>query len=97
LLPTKPQTRRIPLSRRSHIIGFQALPTGVAFHESALECDFVTLASFLEPSAIIRAQPVRIVFEDCGLRRRYTPDFLVKYEPGAELIEVKYEQDLKAQ
>lgn len=97
LLPTTPQARRIPLSRRSHIIGFQALPTGVAFHESALERDFVTVTSFLEPSAIIRSQPVTIVFEDCGLRRRYTPDFLVQYAAGAELIEVKYEQDLKVQ
>jgi len=97
LLPTKPQARRIPLSRHSHIIGFQALATGVAFHESALERDFATLTSFLEPSAIIRSQPVTIVFEDCGLRRRYTPDFLVQYAAGAELIEIKYEQDLKAQ
>ena len=56
----------------------------------------MTLTSFLEPSTIIHSQPVTIVFERCGLRRRYTPDFLVQYAAGAELIEVKYEQDLKA-
>jgi hypothetical protein len=96
LPPTTPQARRIPLSRRSHIIGFQSLPTGAAPHESALERDFVTLTSFLRPSAVIRSQPVTIVFEDGKRRRRYTPDFLVRDSAGAELVEVKYEQDLKA-
>jgi hypothetical protein len=38
--------RRIPLSHRSHVIGFQALAMGVDEHESALERDFVTLADF---------------------------------------------------
>lgn len=94
---TTPQARRIPLSRRSHIIGFQPLPTGVPCHESALERDFVTVTSFVVPSAIIQPQPVTIHFEDGGRRRRYTPDFLVRHSGGSELIEVKYEQDLKAQ
>jgi hypothetical protein len=92
-----PQARRIPLSRRSHIIGFQALPNGTASHESALERDFVTLTSFSDPAAIIRSQPVTIAFDDEGFRRRYTPDFLVTCETSAELVEVKYEHDLKTQ
>jgi hypothetical protein len=92
-----PQARRIPLSRRSHIIGFQALPNGTASHESALERDFVTLTSFSNPAAIIRSQPVTIAFDDEGFRRRYTPDFLVTCETSAELVEVKYEHDLKTQ
>jgi len=33
--------RRIPLSGRSHIIGFQPLATVTTVHESALERDFV--------------------------------------------------------
>lgn len=94
---TTQQARRIPLSRRSHIIGFQSLWTGAARHESALERDFVTLTSFVEPSVVIHSQPVTIVFEDCGRRRRYTPDFLVERAAGPEVIEIKYEQDLRAQ
>jgi hypothetical protein len=92
-----PQARRIPLSRRSHIIGFQALSSGTALHESALERDFVTLTSFLNPAAIIRSQPVTIAFDDEGLRRRYTPDFLVTYPTNVELVEIKYVSDLKTQ
>jgi hypothetical protein len=61
-----PQARRIPLSRRSHIIGFQVLPNGTASHESALERDFVTLTSFSNPAAIIRSQPVTIGFDEEG-------------------------------
>lgn len=95
MLPTKPPTRRIPLSRRSHIIGFQSLSSGATYHESALERDFVTLTSFVEPAANILAQPVTIHFEDAGLRRRYTPDFLVRFPGGADLIEVKYQRDLE--
>jgi D-amino-acid dehydrogenase len=56
--------RRIPLSHRSHIIGFQPLTTGIAEHESALERDFVTVTSFLEPGASITSQPVTISFLD---------------------------------
>jgi hypothetical protein len=95
LLPPKPPARHIPLSRRSHIIGFQPLPTGTAAHESALERDFVTLTAFVDPLAIIRSQPVTISFNDGAINRHYTPDFLVQHESGAELIEVKYERDLR--
>lgn len=89
--------RRIPLSRRSHVIGFQPLSTGVAEHESALERDFVSLTSFLDPLATITSQPVTIRFGYAGARRRYTPDFLVRRSDGRrELIEVKYRADLRA-
>lgn len=87
--------RRIPLSRRSHIIGFQPLATGTTEHESALERDFVTLTSFLDPGASITSQPVTLTFRDSTRTRRYTPDFLVRRPAGhAELIEVKYRADL---
>jgi hypothetical protein len=91
-----PHARRIPLSRRSHIIGFQCTPGGVTAHESALERDFVTLSSFVDAAATIRSQPVTIVFEDRGCRRRYTPDYLVRDASGVELVEVKYQKDLQA-
>ena len=89
--------RRIPLSRRSHIIGFQPTATGTTEHESALERDFVALTSFLRPDASITSQPITLTFRDDALTRRYTPDFLVRYPAGrAELIEVKYRADLGA-
>jgi TnsA endonuclease-like protein len=93
---TKPPARRIPLSRRSHITGFQPLKTGTAEHESTLERDFVTLTAFVHPTAVITSQPVTLAFTDRAVRRRYTPDFLVRQaSAGAnELIEVKYECDL---
>ncbi|MEY9903780.1 hypothetical protein ABIG06_001668 [Bradyrhizobium sp. USDA 326] len=59
------ELRRIPLSRRSHVAGFQALDR-MAEHESALEGDFVTLASFMDASAVVTAQPVTIHFEQRG-------------------------------
>lgn len=89
--------RRIPLSRRSHIIGFQPLPTGTAEHESALERDFVTLTSFLDPTASIISQPVTLTFRDGLSARRYTPDYLIRRTNGAaQLVEVKYRTDLRA-
>ena len=79
--------RRIPLSHRSHIVGFQPLPTGIAEHESALERDFVTVTGFVEPDASITSQPVTIHFLDGNASRRYTPDFLVRRSSGcAELM-----------
>lgn len=87
--------RRIPLSRRSHVTGFQPLATGTTAFESALERDFVTLTSFLDPTASITAQPVTLRFLDGQRPRRYTPDFLVRSDTRpSELIEVKYEADL---
>jgi TnsA endonuclease N terminal len=88
--------RRIPLSRRSHITGFQPQALGITEHESALERDFVTLARFADAAAQITAQPVTIEFQDQGRTRRYTPDFLVQWSAGeAELVEVKYQADLR--
>jgi hypothetical protein len=89
--------RRIPLSRRSHIVGFQPLPSGPVEHESALERDFVTLTSFTEPSVSITSQPVTIQYFDGRTRRHYTPDFLVTgARRRTELIEIKYDSDLRS-
>ncbi|TEE93995.1 hypothetical protein IPC1491_29260, partial [Pseudomonas aeruginosa] len=43
--------RRIPLSRRSHITGFQPVRHKAVEHESALERDFVLLTQFRDPAA----------------------------------------------
>jgi len=89
--------RRIPLSRRSHIVGFQPLATGTAEHESALERDFVTLTSFRDPNASILSQPVTISFRDGPGSRRYTPDFLVGWSVHTnEIVEIKYRSHLLA-
>src|ERR1700693_4918257 len=89
--------RRIPLSRRSHVIGFQALATGLAEHESALERDFVTLSSFADAGAVVTSQPVTIRFEHEGRTRRYTPDFRVDWSDGlSDIVEIKYRADLRA-
>ncbi len=89
--------RRVPLSHRSHVTGFNAVPTGMTEHESALERDFVTLSSFADRDAKITSQPITIRFEHDGDRRRYTPDFLVEWSDGrSELVEVKYRADLRA-
>jgi len=86
--------RRIPLSYRSHVTGFQGLPSGAIDYESALERDFVLLTLFDDPSARIRSQPVTLNFEHEGRHRRYTPDYLIEGGGRFELIEIKYEARL---
>lgn len=90
--------RRIPLSRRSHVIGFRPVGGDAVQHESALERDFVLLVAFLDAGAAITSQPITIWFDDGARRRRYTPDFRVTWSSGrSELVEVKYRADLRAQ
>jgi hypothetical protein len=83
--------RRIPLSRRSHVTGFQSLATGLTEHESALGRDFVTLTSFTDAAAVVTAQPVTIRFKDEGRQRRYTPDFRVDWSDGRiDIVEITH-------
>ncbi|WP_208535235.1 TnsA endonuclease N-terminal domain-containing protein [Pseudomonas aeruginosa] len=90
--------RRIPLSRRSHITGFQPVRHKAVEHESALERDFVLLTQFRDPAAELVSQPETIHFMDAGKHRRYTPDFLVLWSDGRrELVEIKYRTDLRTQ
>lgn len=91
--------RRIPLSRRSHIVGYQSLQgPGLTEHESALERDFVTVTAFRDATARIVSQPITLSFLEGSRSRRYTPDFLVHRGGGrSELIEVKYRADLRFQ
>jgi hypothetical protein len=86
---------RIRLNRRSHVTGFQPLATGSTEFGSALGRDFVTLTSFLDPTASITAQPVTLCFREGQKLKRYTPDFLVRSRIiPSELVEVRYEADL---
>jgi len=90
--------RRIPLSRRSHVIGFRPLDGEAIEHESGLERDFVMLVQFMDAGAAVRSQPITIRFEAEGQARRYTPDFHVAWSRGvSELVEIKYRADLRAQ
>jgi len=88
--------RRIPLSHRTHITGFQTLPiSGLTEHESALERDFVMLTTFRDAAARIISQPITLSFREGPTPRRYTPDFLVHWSDGrSALVEVKYRTDL---
>lgn len=89
--------RRIPLSRRLHVTGFQPTRSGAIDHESALERDFVTLTRFLDRRVAITSQPITIVFRHGGKARRYTPDYLVRWgDDRSELVEVKYHAELCA-
>ena len=62
--------------------------------ECARTC--VTLTSFTEPTVSITSQQVTIHYLDRRRRRRYTPEFLVAgARRGTELIEIKYNADLR--
>jgi hypothetical protein len=86
-------------SRRSHIIGFQIVSaSAIAEHESTLERNFVTLATFLDSAATIVSQPITLAFRQDSAWRRYTPDYLVHWsDRPSEFIEVKYRRDLPTQ
>lgn len=65
--------------------------------ESTLERDFALLQRFDPEVAHIEEQPVRIEYRDTGgARRRYVPDFLVRYttcDRAPQLVEVKFSND----
>lgn len=72
--------------------------------ESTLERDFAFLLEYNKHVSEYEAQPLKIVYHDKdGKKRRYTPDFLVKYSEDFEvskglkptLYEVKYRDDLR--
>jgi hypothetical protein len=91
--------RRIPISHRSHITGTQPFILGVrsVAHESSLERDFVTVCRFDAEIIGVEEQPVSIYWIDAnGQKRRYTPDYRVVRRAGAEIVEVKYRNDLRA-
>jgi hypothetical protein len=65
--------------------------------ESALERDFCCILEFEYSISAFVEQPVTIEYELDGIKRRYTPDFLVKYidDQPPVLVEIKYRADLR--
>ena len=75
-------------------------------YESRLEHDCLLLLLFDPDLAGIEEQPLTISYDAPGQRRgtgqsRYTPDFLVRYQPASGrrmvLVEVKYHEQLRTQ
>lgn len=66
--------------------------------ESALEADFVSILEFDINVENYVEQPVTITYDLDGKKRKYTPDFLVRYldetTPSA-LVEIKYRKDIR--
>lgn len=64
--------------------------------ESKLERDFLVLTRFRPDVLEVVEQPVTLEFRDSrGRKRRYTPDFLVRYPHKTSLIEVKFRDELR--
>jgi len=73
-------------SKSPHVIQF----------ESYLEKQFLFLLQYDSNVISIGDQPVKIKYVKKGHECEYTPDFLVKYRNGTEvLFEVKYQDDLE--
>lgn len=67
--------RRVVTGRVS-ILGIGAIP-----YEGTLERDFLEIQDFRRHLSYAGAQPLKILFDDGGRARRYTPDFLTKFRP----------------
>jgi hypothetical protein len=65
--------------------------------ESALERDFCCILEFEYSISSFVEQPVTIEYELDGVKKRYTPDFLVKYidDQSPVLVEIKYRVDIR--
>jgi hypothetical protein len=66
--------------------------------ESALERDFIYLLEFEDSIESFVEQPICIEFEYEGQKRKYTPDFFVKYmrqDQPPMLVEIKYRNDIR--
>lgn len=91
--------RRVPEPNNRSFTGRHALPDGqgqVRF-ESSLERDFLLLLRFRADVTSVVEQPATIPFTDgAGRRRHYTPDFLVTYLSGPQVLyEVKFREELR--
>lgn len=75
-----PDRRVIPISHASHMRGWHPVRPGhpqVGF-ESRLESRLISALALFQELKGIRSQPVTVLYEDGGARRRYTPDFFVE-------------------
>ena len=97
--------RSIPPNGRSITGQIACFTSGQSYdHESLLERDCILLCSFDAAVASMDTQPVRITYrgrDKLGRTRlcSYTPDLLLRYKDDRppRLIEVKYEQQLRAE
>lgn len=95
ILLVREDARVIPLSYGSHVRGWHPVRPGhgsIAF-ESKLEAKWITrLAQFPELASIV-SQPITVHYQHAGIRRRYTPDFLVElFRLPAELAALGFGQ-----
>lgn len=67
----------------------------VLWTESQLERDYVNLMLFSPDVVDLEYQPEPFTIYFNGKKRRYTPDFRVTYSDRIEMIEIKYEEELK--
>lgn len=88
------QTRVIGTSRRA-LTGFVPVKGVCVPFESSLERDFLVLQDYNPNVSEVIAQPHKIQYiDDKKKKRRYTPDFLVRFDNSTEIVyEVKYRED----
>lgn len=88
------------ISNRRVITGYTSIAgVGLVPYEGALERDFLEKTDFSRRAAYVGAQPLRLTFKE-DRRRRYTPDFLLKYKPTENKQEISpalYEIKLSSQ
>jgi len=92
--------RKIPKNYRNitgKVVLTHAQSSVVGF-ESSLERDFILLKDFDEAVLNIEEQPITLEYVSNEKVCKYTPDFLVTYtDKKAELVEIKYSDDLKTE
>ena len=89
-------SRNIPLNHRN-VTGYKSSLKSVSQHvESTLEADFLMLLDFENEVDSFETQPCTILYKGSeGENRRYTPDVLVHYRNGSQILyEVKHRGDL---
>ena len=100
--------RKIPVSRRGHVVGWHPVRRGHAQvpFESRLERDVITWAAALPGFRRIQAQPFTLWLPDDSSAVRYTPDFYIEFScivsrnlhcglppTNSFLVEAKYDGD----
>lgn len=100
---TGPKGVRDVISNYRVITGYVNIrAVGLIPYEGSLERDFLEVQDFRGNVAYAGAQPLTISFEDAGMERRYTPDFLMRFRPLPDgrqptpiLFELKFADELR--
>lgn len=100
---TSPHGVRNIISNRRVITGYVSIrDVGSVRYEGTLERDFLELRDFHRNLGYVGAQPLKLSFNDQGQKRKYTPDYLVKFRPlpngrqrSPVLCELKYHDELR--